>query len=208
MLKYSSWALLLVSFTLTSCNSHLAVLQQDKHESSIALNEVRAEISDLRHELNNARVEIQILEEQIQEQENQSKKPATPSLTDSKLPQIERRLILVEQMQEKIQGDFKQISSHANQTKTCLQQYSKKIAELEVNQEHQSRLIRDVGDLKTSLKSFTTSLASERTTTYRVKAGDSLERIARNQKTSIEALKKANNLSHDKIMIGQELVIP
>ncbi len=180
------------------------MLQQDKHESSIALNEVRSEISDLRHELNNARVEIQILEEQVQEQETLSKK-AAPAV-DSRLPQLEKRLILIEQTQEKIQTDFKHISSHASQTRACLQQYNRKIAELEQNQEHQNRLIRDVGDLKSSLKSFTTSLASERT--YKVKSGDSLERIARHQKTSIEALKKANNLSHDMIMIGQELIIP
>ncbi len=211
MFKYSTWALLLTAFLISSCNSHLAVLQQDKHESSVALNEIRSELSDLRHELNNSRVEIQILEEQLHSQEALSKKTKTisPSSNESHL---EKRLALIEQAYEKIHSDLKQISSYSNQTKTCLQQYSTKISELEQNLERQNKLIHEVGDLKSSLKAFTTSLSTEsssnKSNSYKVKAGDSLDKIARNQQVSVEALKRANNLSQNKILIGQELLIP
>ncbi len=43
---------------------------------------------------------------------------------------------------------------------------------------------------------------------YRVKPGDSLEKIAKRHKISLESLKKANSLSDDRIMIGQDLQIP
>jgi len=184
----------------------MAVLQQDKHENTVALNEIRSELADLKHALNNAQVEIQILEEQVQKQESVSKKakPGTSFPNDSRL---EKRIAALEQMQEKIHGDLKQLSSHANQTSTCLQQYSTKISQIEQNLERQR------GDLQSSLKMLTSSLSTEvgatgNPETYKVKSGDSLERIARNYKVSVEALKKANRLSQDKILVGQELIIP
>ncbi len=208
MSKYSTWALILTPLLMASCNTHMAVLQQDKHDNTVALNEMRSELADLKHALNNAQVEIQILEEQVQSQESLSKKmkPGASLPTDSRL---EKRLAVLEQMQEKIHGDLKQLSSHANQTSTCLQQYSTKISEIEQNLERQR------GDLKSSLKTFSSSLSTEITatsnpssTSYKVKSGDSLEKIARNYKVSVDALKKANQLSHNKILVGQELIIP
>lgn len=41
-----------------------------------------------------------------------------------------------------------------------------------------------------------------------VKRGDALEKIARNNGTSVEAIKKANNLSSVKLSIGQVLKVP
>ncbi|MCX6874061.1 MAG: LysM peptidoglycan-binding domain-containing protein [Verrucomicrobia bacterium] len=45
-------------------------------------------------------------------------------------------------------------------------------------------------------------------TTYTVVQGDILEKIARRQHTSVEAIKAANNLDNDKLRIGQKLRIP
>jgi hypothetical protein len=44
--------------------------------------------------------------------------------------------------------------------------------------------------------------------TYIVKAGDTLGKIAKNQKVSLENLKTANHLKSDLVRIGQKLVIP
>lgn len=44
--------------------------------------------------------------------------------------------------------------------------------------------------------------------TYVVQAGDSLTRIASRHGTSVQALRQANNLTGDKILVGQKLVIP
>lgn len=41
-----------------------------------------------------------------------------------------------------------------------------------------------------------------------VKRGDSLDKIARANKTSVKAIKKANNLTTDRLKIGQVLTIP
>lgn len=198
MRTYSTWGFSLI-LLMSSCSSHMAVLQQDKHENSIALSEMRIEIADLKHTLNNTQVELQILEEQVKNQEALLKKTkSTPSTapTEGKLSFFEKRLSSIEQIQEKIQTDLKQLSSHANQTSSCLTQYNVKISHLE-------QTIKDILDLKSSLKTFTSS-----TELYTVKPGDSLEKIAKTHKVSVESLKKTNQLSHNKILIGQELKIP
>ena len=43
---------------------------------------------------------------------------------------------------------------------------------------------------------------------YTVKNGDPLWSIARNNNTTVDALKVANNLSSNLLKIGQQLIIP
>lgn len=45
-------------------------------------------------------------------------------------------------------------------------------------------------------------------TKYVVKQGDSLWKIGRKFKVSVEALRKANGLKNDRLQIGQELIVP
>lgn len=44
--------------------------------------------------------------------------------------------------------------------------------------------------------------------TYTVKSGDTLTKVATSQKTTVKALRAANNLKTDAIKVGQKLVIP
>ncbi|MGR3765931.1 LysM peptidoglycan-binding domain-containing protein [Rossellomorea sp. NS-SX7] len=48
---------------------------------------------------------------------------------------------------------------------------------------------------------------SAKTTTYKVKKGDTLSAIAKRYKTSVSSLKKLNNLKNDKIYVGQTLKV-
>lgn len=77
-------------------------------------------------------------------------------------------------------------------------------------QAHQINLLQDA--LKTFIDSFSTSstpsveLSSAKT--YVVKNGDSLGKIARAHRTTTQTLRQMNNLSSDKIIIGQKLQVP
>ena len=53
------------------------------------------------------------------------------------------------------------------------------------------------------------SRISERkeTVSYKVKPGDTLEKIARHQHTTVDTIKKLNDLPGDKIVVGQQLQV-
>ena len=201
MKKYTP-LLLIPCVLLTGCASRVAVSQQSRHDQSVAIYEIRSELADLRHALSNTQVEVQLLEDSIQQQELYSKDKAD-SKQSSKIAALERRL-------ESIETEQNKISSYATQTSSYLGDYKSKITEIETTLEKQRKLLTEALQLKTSLASLTNSLqgGSSTPSTYKVKAGDSLEKIARNYKTSVGAIKAKNNLSHNTILVGQELKIP
>ena len=104
---------------------------------------------------------------------------------------------------DKMSVDLKSLMSNANQTTTSLSSYRDQIQEID-------RKLGEVGKLRSTLSQMSkTYSAPEPVTenTYLVKSGDTLEKIARKYQTTADALKKSNQLSSDKIVIGQELTI-
>ncbi|HYG36933.1 MAG TPA: LysM peptidoglycan-binding domain-containing protein [Clostridia bacterium] len=65
-----------------------------------------------------------------------------------------------------------------------------------------------VASSSSSFRSGTGSESLSGSQTYTVKSGDSLTRIARQQGVSIKALRAANNLKTDRIVVGQKLKLP
>ena len=63
------------------------------------------------------------------------------------------------------------------------------------------------GTKKNASTSITTS-TNNNVSSYQVKSGDTLYRIALNNKTTVQALKQANNLTSDFIYVGQVLTLP
>lgn len=195
-MQLSSTCLFIFAASLASCSSHLAVSSQDKYEQSIALREIREELADIKHGLNNTQVELHILEEQCKSKESDYKKVHVSSSQDTKVLALEKKLCL--------------LSTNIAQTADYLNECRAKILELEKIVEHQTALLTEIVGLKSSLSSLTSSLqkTKEGPLTYKVKAGDSLEKIARGHKVSLQALKEENNLSSTKIIVGQQLKIP
>lgn len=199
----------------SACSSHLAVLQKDKYDTSIAIDEMRMELSDVKHTLSNTQVEMQILEEKVRSQDHtlQKSKNQTSNIantSDQKLALIEKKLSQLEKNQDRLTADLKNLSNHANQTTQSLTQYQTRIRELETELNSQTRMIGELTELKGTLKTITQAIKGSHSSSdvYKVKAGDSLEKIARTNKTSVEAIKRMNNLTSTKIVIGQEIKIP
>lgn len=105
--------------------------------------------------------------------------------------------------------DLRELKDHANETTAALTQYQQRLRELEKLLQQQSQ---QIDNLQSALKSVTEILSkgSEDVATkvYRVKSGDSLDKIAQAHQTSVKVIKELNNLNHDRININQKLKIP
>lgn len=187
-------------FGALACCFCTHLLAKEDH-IEVLLDEVRLELGDLKHAMHTYKVDIQILEEKLRKQEQTiahlKNEPAvkSPPSTDH----LERKIALLEKGQEK--------------TEVSLIHYKEKIQEFEQEIAQQGQRLDEVAKLKSTLTSISKAMGSNNkmpapAKTYKVKSGDSLERIARSHKTTVENLKKLNELDSDKIGIGQTLKIP
>jgi len=180
--------LLICTPLLWGCTSALTALRGNNDH---LFEEMKTEIADLRHSLHGTEVELKLLEEKFESMETASPKNDVAS--------IKHKIALLEKSVDKMSTDLKSLMSYANQTTASLSHYRDQIQEID-------HKLSEVGKLRSTLSQLSKTSSAENT--YRVKAGDSLEKIARKFQTTADALKKNNQLSSDKIVIGQELTIP
>jgi LysM repeat protein len=192
-----------------------------RNEESLAVRELRIEIEDLRQKFDILSAESRIQESKINEQlgsfqsvrgEWQTLQHTDQEHTQSKLLSFIQKLGQLEQMQDKIVKDLKNLQSHSNDVASNLLLNQKKISAVKKDaKERESVIEKKFITLKGNVNSLIGLLekrSSANMRTYVVKKGDSLERIARAHNTSIEAIKKRNRLDKDLIVIGQELELP
>jgi len=172
--------------------------------------ELHESVDDLQHELENHEAEIRVLEERLINQEVimeafreqlLEENLANKELVQGNAATIENRMVGLETMLKEVVTDLRKLQTHANDSAKVLEQYKKKIQGLNKNNE----------TLQAAIHSMMEALqlnTSQITKTYCVQAGDSLEKIARRNKTSVKALKKENSLKNDKIIVGQTLKLP
>lgn len=182
-------------------------------------------LQTIQHTLHNQEQEIAAIHERIQNQETileSMREEVTALLQATKEAQKtnassqESRLKAMEKKQETLLQDLKQFKTHANESSSYSQELQKKIREL-------NDIIRlqgeQVHELEEALRSLALaiqgkpsqekkSVSKDSQNSYQVKSGDTLEKIAKEYKVTIQALKVANGLQKDKIVPGQELKIP
>ncbi|MBS0635013.1 MAG: LysM peptidoglycan-binding domain-containing protein [Verrucomicrobia bacterium] len=111
---------------------------------------------------------------------------------------------------DKLVSDLKQFKKHANDSSSSFTEIQKKLAE---QQEISTLQAQQIKDLENALRHLTSALQAKSSPVaaageYKVKSGDSLEKIAKEHGTTIEAIRRENNLSKDTIYPGQKLHIP
>lgn len=201
-----------------SCSPIKSSPKEEKHQLELTLHEVRTNLDDLRHDLNCFQTELQIIDGKLKQQEGVidhlkqlkgSKQDAKLELMLKELNLLEGRLSSFEKKIDASLADLQKLSNHANETSSALSQHKERLNELEKDFIVQNRKLEDIVKIKESLENIATNLKSDLPSkNYKVKAGDSLEKIAKANKTSAEEIKKLNNLDNDLIVIGQELKIP
>lgn len=192
-------------------------------QQSVALNETRDTVDSLRHQVENQETEIRTFEqkldnlhsildalrEQIQEA-NTAQKEQLKGSSNS----LEMKIASLENSAKSLTADIKQLQTHANETSSVLQLFKQKLAECEQRTLTQNKNIENLqAALQTVLDAFqmkTEPIPGQPMTgkTYKVKSGDSLEKIAKAHATTVQVLKELNGMSSDKIVVGKTLKLP
>lgn len=205
---------------LASCSPLRSSPEDEKHQLELTLHEVQTNLDDLRHDINCFQTEIQILDGRIKYYENAlatlkqqdlEKQQAKIDLLVQQIQQLEKKWTALEKNQTGEGKELQELLSHANETTSALAQFKDRIQELEQDILSQNRRFDDVAKLKGNIETLAKGLRAsngESYKIYKVRPGDSLEKIARAHKTAVERIKKLNNLEQDLIVVGQELKIP
>lgn len=201
---------------LSACSPLRNSPHDEKHQWELKLHEVLTNLDDLKHDINCFQTEIQILDGRIKYYENAlaSLKQQDLEKQQAKIEQIghdlqllEKKWTTFEKTQEGAKGDMQQLASHANETTSALTQFKSRIQELEQEILTQNRRFEDVAKLKGNIETLAKSFKAP-FKIYKVRPGDSLEKIASAHHTKVDRIKKLNDLDRDLIVVDQELKIP
>lgn len=201
------------------------------------LRQLKTGLTDLKHEMRNHEAEIRIFDSKQQSQEAsfehlkqqliddvQAQRDfvrASSVNVDGKIETLNQAVNNLEDLNRNLTNDIRQIKTQSNDTVVVLGQYKQKISELENLLQVQSQQMQnleaalqsmiEVWQAKEAAKEIIKEIAnkaSESGKTYKVQSGDSLGKIAQIHKVSVQALRDANQLTNDRIIIGQTLKIP
>ncbi len=217
MKKLAALCIASTALFFASCTTHFASFGEQQREKDLAFEQVRAELADLKHALHGQRVEMQILEERLQEQEGIAQEALKPKPVGEALKQqmasLERKLMILEKSQEKILADLQNLGRHADHVGHSLAGCQNKIDDCQKQLFVHADRLDDIKHLKSTLTNVSKAISQKAPTivpsvsTYRVKAKDTLEKIAKFHGVSVEQLKRLNQIQQDRIFIGQELKI-
>src|SRR3990167_7856083 len=202
--------------TLTSCSPLKSSPHDEKHQWELTVHEVQTTLDDLRHDINCFQTEIQILDGRIKYYENAlatlkkeglEQQQAKIELLSQQIQSFEKKWAFLEKNQNASSQSAQQFLSHANETTASLSQFKDRIQELEQEILLQNRKFDELAKLKGAIESIAKGSRGVATFSkiYKVRSGDSLEKIAKAHKTSVEKIKKLNSLDNDLIVIGQEI---
>ena len=203
-------------------------------ENAAGLKALKTSMDALRHQVNNHEAEIRMFDEKlasseaiiesVRDQLNESSRSHKEQLKGNSAT-LEEKIVSLDATTKGLVADLRQFKTHANDSTTVLMQYKQKINELEKLVEHQNQNIEhlqaamkalmDVLQVKEtpSVKSIGevsagASGAGASGNVYRIKSGDSLEKIARANHTTVQAIKELNGLTQDRIVVGKVLKLP
>lgn len=208
---------LLLASTLLSAAPRLS----HKEEMENTFREIRNHLRDTRHEIRNHEEEIRSFEAKLKNQDAtvEGLREEMLALNKEEKKEMEQNLTLkissLELATKGLVSDCKQLKEHFNKTVQMIQTQEQKVIELNKMIEAQNENISNLESaLRSIMEAFQLRGESEKgslggvTKVYRVQSGDSLEKIAKQNQTSVQAIKEMNQLTNDRIIVGQKLQLP
>ncbi len=188
---YFVYSTLVCTLLLVGCTSSFTAL---RGTNDSAINDLRMEVADLKHALHGTEVEVKLLEERMEGAEG-----SIDSARES--TDLNRKIVVLEKNLDKLASELRALTHFSTQTTAALSSYRQQIGAIDSK-------LDEIAKLRSTLTELSRSASPIETASYQVKSGDSLEKIARKYQISVDALKRENNLSSDKIVVGQQLAIP
>lgn len=187
--------------SLTGCMSQFA-RGSDSSTTSSEVYDLRMEVAELKHTIQAQKVDLEILEEKMGQN-----KPKEAS--SEKIAKLEQTLHQLQRFQEACIKDLKHLQEALSNTSQHLSSQGELLSHIQSELHLQGKQMSDIKDLKSTLSSLKQVMSdSPSYHIYKVKAGDSLERIARQKGISVDKIKQYNQLNSSTIYVGQELKLP
>ncbi len=187
--------------------------------------EVRDDVDYVKYEQGNVVSELRMFDSKMATQESliegarrelaeaqvKNSEQMSRSLTD-----FQSRLATMESDYEAIVQDLRDLKSHAGGVASSLGQAKQRMGGLEKSIDAQMETIRSLEGAVRALMALvetsdnvpSSAFAKGASRGYRVNPGDTLEKIATREGSTIRAIKEANGLKSDLIRVGQTLRIP
>lgn len=195
-----------------------AAQKNDKSASSYQFREASSRVDDLCHAMNNHEIELRQIDEKfanitaivdsLRKQLDRRAKEHKEQLQLSESG-IESKVCSLELAVKGLSADICQIKKHINDSLAVFSRSKEKLEVLESEIKLQNQNIDHLQSaLKTLISSLSKNEEDSQEKVYCVKSGDSLEKIANAHQTTVKAIKEANQLTNDRIIINQKLKIP
>lgn len=215
-LVFSFSALLLLS--LTGCVYTAASGTDEK---------ARSELGYIKHEQDNIDVELRIFEGRLDtleetlsllKQDIANQQEALLRQVSGQVARGDERMLQLQSFTDEFSRDIRELKTQSNDLSASFSQYKRRFGEFEkVVDRHE----RNIENLEAAIRSLTAMLkavpeekgssviaATVARSNYRVRSGDTLEKIARAHNITVRQLKEFNQLKNDLIVVDQELTIP
>ncbi len=206
-------AISLLTLIFSSCSMVGSSPKEEKHQLELTLHRIRTDLEEIKHDMTSYQMQLQILEGKIiagddlitsvKERLQDNQKSAWNQL-EYQISLLEKKTKALESQSETLSSQLGYLNHYASDTTKALTQYKEKLKDLEKTLAVNIETIEQIKNKKNS----PSSKSDRPHKTYVVRPGDSLEKIARIHETTIDELKKLNQLNHDLIIVGQELIVP
>ena len=196
-------------------------------DNQTIIRQLRTTLSELKNTLNNHESEIRMFDNRLHNQEaiiDHSHQELTDNIqsqqetSKASVSNLEYKTDALDTTLKSIISDMRQMKTQSNEFVAILGQHKQKLAEFEKLMDAQNQHMKN---LEIALSSMMEVMQAQGVTEknynagdslkeYKVQPGDSLEKIARVHKVSVQAIRDLNKLSKDKdrIFAGQTLKIP
>jgi LysM repeat protein len=224
MKRFINYLTLLLSCAFISSCATTTSESRAQSQSELIVQEIYADVGDLKHQIHNLGVDLTIIEDKLKGQDreisgvqkkNNENQQFQKQHIQGALSKVEKKVGHLQSERDNVTSDIHQLKRIVNDLSSSIGQYKTKLQEFEkiftVSQEQSEK---NIAHLKNALESLMTLVKQKNGSSknsygqlYKVKSGDSLEKIAKKNNTTVERIKKTNHLTSDLIIVGDELYI-